>query len=375
MTAPAGLGHATLYREHTQLARWRTDWLPAALVATVTGYAALARPAGSRLADLGVYLGAVDGLRHGRSLYDFASAAGAPFTYPPFAGLLFWPLGFVPLPALGTIWTAGTLATLWWLVHRVAPPAAAPMVALAVALSAPVSSNLRFGQVSVFLAALVAADLLVLHGSRAQGVLIGLAAAVKLTPLIFIPMLWLAGQRRSAVTAAGTFAAATALGVAVLPADSWRYWTTEIRDVSRLGHITAVGNQSLNGALLRLGLTAPARSVIVFLVGGAVAAVAVWRAARLARGGDRLAALIVTGAASVVLSPVSWTHHETWLVLAVLLPVRRDIRAVWITTVLVIMVLPVTALGPPLWSNARLLLAVVVAACGSVIDRRSDLLG
>jgi alpha-1,2-mannosyltransferase len=236
------------------------------------------------------------------------------------------------------------------------------MVGLVVALSAPVSSDLRYGQVSVFVAALVAADGLVLGRSNAHGILIGLAAAVKLTPLIFIPMLWLAGRRRAAVTATAAFAAGGVVAWVVLPADSWRYWTTEMTDVGRLGYITSVGNQSLNGALLRTDLPASARSAIALVAGGAIAAVALWRAARLARGGDWLAALIVTGAAGIVLSPVSWTHHQLWLVLAVLLPVRRGIRGAWIATVVTIMVLPVTALGPPLWSNARLLLAVVIAA-------------
>ena len=71
---------------------------------------------------------------------------------------------------------------------------------------------------------------------------------------------------------------------------------------------------------------------------------------------------MVVGAASVVLSPVSWTHHQVWLVLAVLLPVRGPAwsRYAWMTLVLAVMLLPVTALGGPVWTNARLLLAVAV---------------
>jgi alpha-1,2-mannosyltransferase len=75
-------------------------WVPAALVGGVTAYGALTRPAPTRLPDLGVYLGAVEGLRQGSSLYDFVSAADAPFTYPPFAGLLFWPLIWPPTVAV-----------------------------------------------------------------------------------------------------------------------------------------------------------------------------------------------------------------------------------------------------------------------------------
>jgi alpha-1,2-mannosyltransferase len=357
---------AILYRERTEV----DDWLPAALVAVVTAYAALTRPAPIRLSDLGVYVGAVDGLRHGASLYDFISAGNAPFTYPPFAGLLFWPLADAPTLPLQAGWTLLTMVTVGWLARLMVAAAGqggsritAPMLALVLFLSAPVSSDLRYGQVSMFLAALVAADVLLLRESRFHGVLIGIAAAIKLTPLIFIPMLWFAGRRRAAATAALTFAGCGLVGAVLLSGDSWRFWTVEVSQVSRLGYITSVGNQSLNGALLRLDLPPSLRTVIVLIVGGTIAAVALWRAARRARDDDWVAALIVTGAASIVLSPVSWTHHQIWLVLAVLLPVRtRGSRAAWIAVVVIVMVLPMTALGPPLWSNARLLLAIVTAA-------------
>jgi len=85
-----------------------------------------------------------------------------------------------------------------------------------------------------------------------------------------------------------------------------------------------------------------------------------WRAARLGRQGDWLSATVVVGAASIVLSPVSWTHHQVWLVMAALLPVRGPVWA-WRAAVLTVMILPVTALGPPVWSNARLLTAIVIA--------------
>jgi alpha-1,2-mannosyltransferase len=344
-------------------------WLPAVFLAVVTAYRSLVRPDAARLPDLGVYLGAIDGLRHGHSLYDFTSGAGAPFTYPPFAGLLFTPITLAPalwVQAAWTVATIGIVVGLGVLVSRTTAPGVAwlPPVLTAVLLwSAPVASNIRYGQVSVGLAALVTIDVLLLRGSRRHGVLIGLAAAVKLTPLLFIPMLWLAGRRRAAVMATATFAAAGGLAGLVLPGDSLRFWRAEMWNVNRLGHITSTGNQSLNGALLRFGIPDSVRSLLMLAVGGAVAAVALRRAAAFGRSGDWFAALVVTGAASVVASPVSWTHHQVWLVLAVLLPVGATIamRRWWIGTVLLVMLLPITSLGSPLWSNARLVLAAVVA--------------
>jgi alpha-1,2-mannosyltransferase len=352
-------------RRNAHRVRTAVLWLPAALAALITAWAVLGRPAHVRLSDLGVYTGAVDGLRNGASLYDFMSAGNAPFTYPPFAGLLFLPLADVPTLTLQLTWTLATIATVAGLAlllggqHR-----RAPAYALVLMVSAPVSSDLKYGQVSLFLAVLVTVDVLALRHSRVQGVLIGVAAAIKLTPLIFIPMLWFAGRRRAALVATATFGACGALAGIALPADSWRFWTTEVSHVSRLGYITSVGNQSLNGALMRFELPAPARSMIVLVLGGAVAAIALHRAARLGRGGDWLSALVLVGSASVVLSPVSWTHHQVWLVLAALLPVRGPIwaRRAWPTLALAVMLLPVTALGPPLWSNSRLVLAISIAA-------------
>ncbi|XVU22248.1 glycosyltransferase 87 family protein [Actinoplanes sp. CA-054009] len=336
------------------MGRERVVWVAAGLVAAVTAGAALARPAEVRLSDLSVYLGAVSGLADGDSLYDFIRGA-APFTYPPFAALLIAPLTWAPVTLVQVAWTLATLATVVGLARLtgVARKRQGAGV-LVLLLSAPVASDLKYGQVSLFLAALIATDLLALRRTPWNGVLIGIASAIKLTPLIFVPLLWLAGRRRAALTAAGTFAGCGALAAMVLPGDSWRFWTTEVFQVDRLGYITGVGNQSLNGAFMRLGLESkPA----VLVIGGIVAALALHRGARLARDGDWLSAMTVVGAGSVVLSPVSWTHHQVWLVLAALLPVARA-RTAWVAVVPVVMLLPVTAV----FSEARLLLAIAVAA-------------
>ncbi|MEV7626875.1 hypothetical protein [Actinoplanes sp. NPDC089786] len=103
--------------------------------------------------------------------------------------------------------------------------------------------------------------------------------------------------------------------------------------------------------------------LLALALGGAIAAAALRRAARAARAGDWLTAAIIAGAASIVLSPVSWTHHQFWLVLGILLPVRgHRARVAWIVLVIICMILPVTALGGPLWTNARLLLAIGISA-------------
>jgi alpha-1,2-mannosyltransferase len=222
---------------------------------------------------------------------------------------------------------------------------------------------LRFGQVSVLVVLAVLADALGVVRPRFAGVATGVAAAVKLTPLVFVPYYWLSGRRRVAAVATGTFVACTGLAWAVLPYDSVRFWTERIFDTGGLGALATGGNQSLNGALLRLHVAAPVRLAVLATVGTAVVVVALVRASRAWRHGEPLAGAVVVGAAGLVFSPISWTHHQVWLVLAALLPVsaRRQWNLAWAAFVAATMVLPVTSVGGVLFGNARLLLAVAVA--------------
>jgi alpha-1,2-mannosyltransferase len=153
-------------------------------------------------------------------------------------------------------------------------------------------------------------------------------------------------------------AAATALAFAVLPGDSVRYWFTELWHPERIGNLAGTGNQSINGLLLRSGLppgwVRPAWAVLAVVVLG----LGLVRAARAARAGYPLVGLAVAGAVCVAVSPVSWTHHQIWLVLAAAGTVGRRpaVRAAWVGLVLLIMTVP--------WlvDNLRGLLAVAVAA-------------
>lgn len=351
-------------------------WAAVALVAALQVAGALNRPVRDRLADLHVYWGSVRMLLDGESLYDFAAWNEAPFTYPPFAGLLLAPLALFaedPLRILWTTLTLGIVIGLAALVQRadglrlIKPALRVPVVVLLLFSSAPVSSNLRFGQVSVALVVLVLIDCLDVMPARYRGAATGIAAAIKLTPMIFVLYWWFSGQRRTAVNAVAAFSACTTLAWLVLPDESLRFWFTEIWNVDRVGNIATGGNQSLNAALLRLELSDTWRMVLAGVLGLAIVAVALVRASRAYRNREPFAAAVVIGAAGLVFSPVSWTHHQVWLVLAGLLAVggRRG-TIVWFGLVTALMVLPITSLGVGLpteilTGNARLLLAVAVA--------------
>jgi alpha-1,2-mannosyltransferase len=360
-------------------------WILAVVVAGLQAWGGLRRSPGDRLSDLQVYRGAVADLWHGGSLYDFTAQNGAaPFTYPPFAGLVFAPLHPIPFVVLAPLWGVCTFAVVAGLAWAVAGRSEirwsdrrllAPLLAIALFASAPISSNFRFGQVSVFLVALVLLDALAVVPERWRGVATGVAGAIKLTPMIFVPYYWFSGQRRTAIVSTTTFFLCTALAWLVLPSDSARFWFTEIWNVNRVGHIATGGNQSLNGALLRAEVPESARAAVAGIVGLVVVAVALYRAALAYRQGRPLLAAVIIGAAGLVFSPVSWTHHQVWLVLAVLVAVGAGVRAraVWIAVVLAVMILPVTSHGSRLpgaefvLGNARLWLALTLAVALPVL--------
>ena len=133
-----------------------------------------------------------------------------------------------------------------------------------------------------------------------------------------------------------------------------RYWATELWHTDRIGNLASSGNQSINGMLLRAGVSSTALWALLAVV---VLGVGLIRAGRAARNGYPLVGLAIAGAAGVAASPVSWTHHQIWLVLAAAGTVgtRPAVRWAWVAIVLIVMTLP--------WGvdNLRGPLAVAVA--------------
>ncbi|MGY1671147.1 glycosyltransferase 87 family protein [Geodermatophilus sp. SYSU D00710] len=276
--------------------------------------------------DLRVYRGAVASWLDGQPLYDYTYGRSPyGFTYPPFAALLVLPMGLLPHPVVATVHVLLNTAVLgglaWWLVTPLArrhgwPLPWAWLFALPLLFVVePVRETIGFGQVNLMLMALVLADVAALRrGSRWAGVGIGLAAAVKLTPGLFVVWLLLTRRWRPAGVAVGTAAAATLLALAVAPATSWRFWTETLWQTERVGALDKTSNQSLLGALARLtDPAAPPRAVWAVLAAAALVLVLA-RAVRVTRAGDDLAGVALTGLAACLVSPVSWSHHFVWLV-------------------------------------------------------------
>ena len=211
-----------------------------------------------RLSDLHIYRGALLHMQAGRPLYDFVADNGGPFTYPPFAALVLWPVAALPEGLAQAGWLALTClaviaiaVSVGRLLTEPGPRRrlVVPLIGCALMLSAPVQSNLRFGQVSIFIVLLALVDATGAVPARLRGVLVGIAAAIKLTPLLFVVYFLAVGRYRDAGRATAAFVACAAVGVAVLPAESMTFWTEALRETSRIA-TWLVGQQSMHGMLL-----------------------------------------------------------------------------------------------------------------------------
>lgn len=302
-----------------------------AVVVAVVLYGLVAHAQKHNFFDLKIYWASVRWWLDGQPLYDYVQprTGGLGFTYPPFAALCLLPFAVVPLGAAQALIFVTTAAavtvTTWWLVAPVAERHGWPRwyaLALAVPLVCalePVRETVGFGQVNMLLVVLLLADVRALaRGGRWAGVGIGLAAAIKITPALFIVYLLVTRRWRAAAVATGTAVAATLGAAVVMPGSSWQFWTHTLWDTGRVGRLDYASNQSLMGLLARLVDPAEPSRLVWLVVALPVAVVGMWRAARAYQGGDDVAGVALTGLTSVLLSPISWTHHLYWVVPALL---------------------------------------------------------
>nr|WP_243769959.1 glycosyltransferase 87 family protein [Amycolatopsis acidicola] len=291
--------------------------------------------------DSAVYRAGALTFLHGEPLYDLARLntlpewVSLPFTYPPAAALLFVPLAALPSGfAWGLVTTASVLSVAVVVRVCVGHWAKAGWLTLGALALEPVWKTLFLGQINLILMALVVLDVLVLAGSRWSGVLTGVAAAVKLTPLIFVAHLFVTGRWRDGLRALGTFVVLQGVMFLFMPAGAWQYWTRTAFDPDRIGGVHWIFNQSLNGLVSRAAHDASWSGKVALLIAAVLAVPAVWLVRRYHGRGQHLAALLVTAFLGLLASPVSWSHHWVWAVPLVLLLWTEGHR-VWATVTFV----------------------------------------
>jgi alpha-1,2-mannosyltransferase len=301
---------------------------PALLIASVAARLAWTylAPNGANFVDLHVYLGGAAAIDHPGTLYSYAYADQTPdfplpFTYPPFAAVVFYPLHLLPFGLVALLWQVATMAALYGAIRLSqrlmgVPAGAGHRVAMAwTAITIwiePLRSTFDYGQVNVLLMLVV---LWAAYTTRwwLSGLLVGVAAGIKLTPAI--AGVYLLGVRRwgAAVFSAVVFVGTVAVSVLVVGDQARYYFTDLLGDAHRVGPIATSFNQSWRGGISRIlghdaGFGPPVLAAIAVT---AVLAVLAWRALD---GPDRLGKLLVVELFGLLLSPISWTHHWVWLV-------------------------------------------------------------
>ncbi len=248
-----------------------------------------------------------------------------PYTYPPFSLMALAVLALNPATLVAHLWVLvdlsvsialstyilGKLTDLDRSRRLICSVGYVPAATLALQ---PLLSNCSFGQVNLILLSLVAID--VLSSTRSSsGVLVGLAGAIKIIPLAMV-LAFVAQRRWAAATRAiATFGAASALAWVLLPSATWRYLSVVAEDPGAAGPIHSATNQSINGLVSSLIRTQRASTELWVLLSVLVVALGLVVLRRLAAQHRQVEVLIVSALVVSLVSPVSWMHHWSWVLL------------------------------------------------------------
>jgi alpha-1,2-mannosyltransferase len=323
-----------------------------AFVVVLAGWAiyAAVHPLGYTLypVDLGVYRDGGLIVRHisppydgslANPLYDWPLKNEAlKFTYTPFAALFFAAVSFVPwsiLPRLSQAVNLVALVAATWCTmgalgyrDRRVRAGGALLGAAAGLLTEPVFRTMYLGQINLILMALIIWDLRQPDGRWWKGIATGLAAGIKLVPLIFIPYLLLTRKFRQAAVAFVSFLGTVLLGFVILPGDSRDWWLHGlfIQD-GRTGFVGWGGNQSMRAIATRFAGSIDNATVLWIVAVVVVTVLGLICAAMLDRAGHTMLGLLMAALIGLLDSPISWDHHWVWVVPGMMTAVHYAVRA------------------------------------------------
>lgn len=253
-----------------------------------------------------------------------------PFTYPPFAAMLFLPFAFMPLVVGKVLMVLGSVVVAWWLstiiynyvnargrelplqryFGRVGTIA---VLTLLVVAAGPWQRTIDLIQINPFITALILADFVRPATRVPRGVLIGIAGGVKLTPLVFGLILLVRRDWKGIATLGATFFATIALGFILMPKEAPEFWFAALTNPSRVGGLNYVDNISIQGWLLHFGLSEGAAKPVYYALALVSIVLTAGLLYQLERRGAALAQVAVTASLMVALSPISWSHHNVLL--------------------------------------------------------------
>lgn len=312
-------------------ARFALRWLIAAgsltlLSAAVVWMWLIVLPFGivRKFFDLESYRDTLNAVHGGALMFDWLG-------YPPVTLILLSPLRGLPDRPGDMLWTGGSFLMFLAIAAALTKLAMATrrepadedlptflagfgLAGTMLILSIPADNQLLVGNVQLIVITLAFFDAAGVLPRKWQGSLVGLAAAIKITPLIFFPYYLFTRQWRQAGMAAATFTAATGVGFLLFPRDSLYFWT-HTDSSGRLG-VDRLDNVSILGTLSRWMADPDQARMVWYGLALAVGLAAFWRASQHFRRGEQIEAAFVIGAASSAISPIAWPNYQLWLPIA-----------------------------------------------------------
>lgn len=282
---------------------------------------------GDAFFDLRVYVLGGAALNRAGSLYEFAYVepignGSLPFTYPPFAAMMFYPLHLLPFGLTAFLWQAALVAAVYAAVRlsqRLVGGGSRRIgmlwTAVAIWMEAP-GGSIQVGQIGIFL---MLAVLYAVYSTRwwISGLLIGVTAGIKLIPAI--TGFYFVGVRRwaTATFSAVVFFGTIGVGYLLFPDETRRYFPGRMSEAGGDMPAQSIWNQSWRGGLSRIiGHDVGTGPLLIgALFGTAVLSVLAWRALGSVNGErDRLGSLLIVQLFGLMASPLGWTHHWVWVV-------------------------------------------------------------
>ncbi|MDZ3745556.1 glycosyltransferase 87 family protein [Pseudoglutamicibacter cumminsii] len=274
--------------------------------------------------DLKVYReGGLALLHNPSSLYDAilgpVGDPGLPFTYPPFAALIFVPIAIMPF------WAAFVLSILISIVavlyvskdlsERIVakwPKLESYVTTVTVSslllVSGPFRDTIWYGQINILIFAACYLTFVKCKSLAPFVVVVGIFAGIKLTPIAFLILPFAMKKWRALIIGVATFFGTQLVGWLVSPHNTVHYWSDVVRDPTRVGRIGYLDNVSIQAVLERAGQSQAVWFVIALIVGLSFVGL-LWRIAPYT---DRVTLLGIASACPVLVSPVSWSHHWVW---------------------------------------------------------------
>lgn len=333
--------------------------------------------------DAAVYREGALALVNGESLYAQPFDMGdisLPFIYPPIGAILFAPWGyfdFITVELAGNLVVIGSsllLLLCLYLVTNAVLSGRDKLLAFTIAaiswpialFAEPVFLNADLGQINILIMALVVMDLLPIKRRIPRGVLIGLAAAIKITPLAMLLYFLVKKDFRGIINAVISLLAFTAIGAVLAWENTKEFFSSTLLNLSAEGDsgvdTTFQFNSSIQAMLYRWWTSkadaeASSLPTILWIVLSLIAVAAVaYLMHQLFSRGLHVEAVMVNAMLMLLISPISWSHHWVWLPLwAVVFFVRyRQHRShpkflLWSGVILSVMLLML----PPKWWFGR----------------------